>query len=96
MSKNKPMADNEMEKASGGQIEQLNITVTGVDGKPKVITKYNVWSDGPLHRRELIARDVKDINMANFIAEKAGVSNTVTGVYNYNKEGYPVEDAGNN
>ena len=90
----KQLSDNEMEKAAGGQIEQVNIQVTDINGDPKTITKYNVFSDDPLNRRKLIARDVDSLDMANFIAEKANVNAKITGVYNRNRKGFSEEELG--
>lgn len=91
MSKNKPLADNEMENAAGGQIEQVNIHYTDMDGKDQVKTVYNVYNDKFLTKNNRPISEGVDLDTALKVAKAAGYSTKITRVLNSNRQGFSEE-----
>lgn len=93
MSKNKPLADNELEKAAGGQIEQYRVRYTGEDGEEKEDIFYAVLSDGFRSlKQEPPYYFCRDLTEAKELAKEKGFSTDVTSIRTYDKRGFPEDE----
>lgn len=82
MSKNKPLADNELEKAAGGQIEQYRIKYVDKDNEEKENIFYAVLDDDGFNslKRDKPRIFCRSLGEAQEYAAEHGLSTDVTSI----------------